>query len=103
MDDARQRLIDSAGYSQLVDRVDGRSPFAEQGGADGDGDGGGEQPVRQFARSALRVAVDVSIVLVPVAICVSTGKVPAPVIETCRSAAAAIGRSPIEPVSGSSF
>lgn len=89
-------------YTELVNRVDGRSPFAEQGDT-GDGDGEEKQSVRNFARSALRAAVDVSIVLVPVAICVGTGIVPAPVIESCKSVAAAIGKSPIEPVSASNF
>ena len=98
MDDARQRLIDSTEYGDLVDRVDGRNPFAEQGAGEA-GYGEDNQLVRQFAQSALRLAIDVSIVLVPVAICVSTGKVPGPVIETCKSAAAAIGGSPLEPVS----
>lgn len=101
-DDARQRLIDSTEYSELVSRVDGRSPFAEQGDG-GAGDGEEKRPVRRFARTALRVAVDVSIVLVPVAIGVSTGVVPAPVVETCKSVAVAIGKSPIDQVGGSSF
>lgn len=98
MDKVRQRLIASGGYQKLVDRVEGNSPFVDTEKSRGVEEAAEEPPVVPFLRQAVRAAVDVAIVLVPVGLVVASGKVPPPVLEALTSAVTAIKASPLEPV-----
>ncbi|CAM9167922.1 unnamed protein product, partial [Hapterophycus canaliculatus] len=98
LDKARQRLIASSGYNELVNRVEGNSPFVEPGAEGGVTEAGGEAPGLVFLRQVVRGAVDVAIVLVPVVLVVNYVKLPPAVLEAVGSAAAAIKASPLEPV-----
>lgn len=98
LDKARQRLIASSGYDELVNRVEGNSPFVEPGAAGGVEEAGGEAPGLVFVRQVVRVAVDVAIVLVPVVLVVHFVKLPPAVVDALGSAAAAIKASSLEPV-----
>jgi len=98
LDKVRQRLIASGGYQKMIDRVEGKSPFVDTEKSRGVEEGAEEPPVVPFLRTAVRAAVDVAIVLVPVGLVVVSGKVPAPVLEALTSAVTAIKASPLEPV-----
>lgn len=105
LDEARQRLIASSSYKQMVDRVDGNSPFADLDGSTGSSSSRGvkeeevaEAPSVSFLRQAARAAVDVAVAFVPVALVVTLVKFPPPVVEALSSAAAAVKASPLEPV-----
>lgn len=102
LDKARQRLIASSSYKQMVDRVDGNSPFADLEGGSSRGITEEEeeaQPSSVF-RQVARAAVDVAVALVPVVLVVTFAKFPPPVVEALGSAATAVKASPLEPVSG---
>lgn len=82
----------------LSDGVDDRgNPFAAESidGAKGEAE---EARARELLRWTLRAAADVTIVLVPVALCVRFGKVPPQIVDACGWAATAVLGSPIEPV-----
>lgn len=98
MDKARQRLIASSGYNELVNRVEGNSPFVEPGAEGGVSEAGGDAPPLVFFRQVVRVSVDVAIVLVPVVLVVNFVKLPPVVVDALGSAAAAIRASPLETV-----
>eukprot|EP00903_Cladosiphon_okamuranus_P014734 g13653.t2 len=102
LDKARQRLIASSGYEQMVNRVDGNSPFADLEGSSSRGVKEEEEEAAQqsssFLRQVARAVIDVAIALVPVALVVTFAKFPPPVVEALGSAVTAIRASPIEPV-----
>lgn len=100
LDEARQRLIASRGYKNMVDRVDGNSPFVDLDGSSSRGvtEEEEEPPASSFLRQLARGAVDMGIALVPVVLVVTFAKFPPPVAEALGSAASAIKASPIEPV-----
>lgn len=107
LDKARQRLIASSSYKQMVDRVDGNSPFADLDGGSGSSSSNRgvkeeeeEAQASSLLRQVARAAVDVAVALVPVVLVVTFAKFPPPVVELLGSAATAIKASPIEPVRG---
>lgn len=78
--------------------MDGRSPFASDV-VDGISEEEADDPLAwRVIKSTFRVVADVVVVLVPVALCVNSGALPSNVLAPLGSVAAAINKSPIEPV-----